>query len=800
MRNLVKNKTTKRPWGRTALLSGTAVVTLLAVPAHAQNQAEASTVNSSDRDVIIVTATRRAESISDVPYNISAISGDTIEAAKTFDSAELLRAIPGVGIVDRGARSAGTVNQVRIRGLNVDGNALGDYSVSSVASVSTYINDTPIFANFLLKDLERVEVLRGPQGTLYGSGALGGTVRYITRNPVLGEFGGSMSASLSNVDGTSKLGYSLDGVLNFPLGETAALRVVGSWTDYPGITDYVNVYELDANGIPVAPNGVLAPDAKYRVAKDADTVEQWMVRATLLWEPSDAVSIKALYTHQDDDIGSRRAQTVNSDGFGRPYQRYEQGSVQLEPATSNDDMAALEVNVDLGFATLTSSSSYYDREGDSVSENTGFYAKAGFLSFYYNYPRPMASAVRSYKDEAFVQELRLVSDTKGPLDFIVGGFYRDQKTQSTQQSFLRGFKRWWDTALPAFASSVTGDKDFDYRRDEKFEEMALFGELTWHATDAIDFTGGVRYFDNKSKNTTFIDLPLYAGAFTPTTAFFQTSENDVLFKGNASWQFGRRDRLYATISEGYRRGGTNAVPLTGTFAENPGWQTYDADNVVNYEVGVKGQRAGIVYDISLYYVDWKNPQLNTATTNWGFFAVQNGDSARTKGIEAQIDGYISKRLHYTLGYTFTDAELTADFFAPDNSVTPVAVKGARLPGAPKHMINWALDYTMPVSNNWSLYTRLDGNYQSSSRNSVGVSPTFNVPLAGFSIWNAVATLSNKSFSASLWVKNIFNEEGITGVYTEAYMGTSPAQGYFGNANKQLISLPRTIGATATFNF
>ena len=792
----------KRKWVIMSLLSGTAMTLGLSDAALAQAEGQESTKDGAtqERNIIVVTATRREESIVDVPYNISAVSGDTIESAKTFDSAELLRSVPGVGVVDRGARNAGTINQVRIRGLNVDGNGLGDYSVSSVASVSTYLNDTPIFANFLLRDLERVEVLRGPQGTLYGSGALGGTVRYITRDPVLGEFGGSINGSLSNVDGTSKFGYSLDGVLNVPLGDTLALRVVGSWGDYPGITDYVNVYELDADGIPVAPNGILAPDAQYRVAKDADTVEQWMVRATLLWEPSDTVSVKALYTHQDDDVGGRRAQTVNSDGFGRPYQRYEQGSIQLEPAQSNDDMGALEINVDLGFATLTSSSSYYDREGDSISENTGFYAQAGFLGFYYNYPRPMASAVRSYADEAFVQELRLVSDTEGPLDFIVGGFYRDQKTQSTQQSYLRGFKRWYDAAFPAFAAFVTGDQDFDYRRDEKFEELAVYGELTWHATDTLDLTGGVRYFDNKSENTTFIDLPLFTGVFTPTTAFFETSENDVLFKGNVSWQFGQRDRLYATISEGYRRGGTNAVPLTGTFAENPNWQTYDADNVVNYEIGVKGQRAGIVYDLSLYYVDWKNPQLNTATTNWGFFAVQNGDSARTMGLEAQVDGYIGDRFHYTVGYTYTDAELTSDFFAPDNIVTPIALDGTRLPGAPKHMLNWALDYTAPVSDSWSLYTRLDGNYQSSSRNGVGVSPTFNVPLEGFSIWNAVVSLSNENLTGSLWVKNIFNEEGITGVFTEAYMGTAPAIGYFGNANKQLISLPRTIGVSATYKF
>ncbi|MEM8696681.1 MAG: TonB-dependent receptor [Pseudomonadota bacterium] len=760
----------------------------------------AAAQTSQGRNVIVVTATRREENITDVPYNISAVSGDTIEAARIYDEAELLRSVPGVSVVDRGPRSSGTLNQVRIRGLSVDGNGLGDYAVSSVASVSTYINDTPIFANFLLRDLERVEVLRGPQGTLYGSGSLGGTVRYITRDPVLGEFGGLVSGSLSSVDGSDSIGYTIDGTLNIPLGETLALRLVGSWLDYPGITDYVNVYDLDGEGLPVAPNGVLDPTASYRSVEDADTFEAWMARATLLWEPTDNLSIRAIYAHQSDDAGGRRAQTVNFDGFGREYQRYENGSVQLEPSSRDVDMAALEVNIDLGFATLTSSSSYYDRGGEIVSENTGFYAQAGFLNLYYNYPRPIATANRTYADEAFVQELRLVSNGNETIDYIIGGFYRDQQTSATQISILGGFRRWFDTAFPFAIGAVTGDRDFDYRRDEEFEEIAVFGELTWHVTDRLDLTGGFRYFDNTSRNDTFIDLPLFAGLFTPTNAFFETSENDILFKGNISFELNPRERIYATISEGYRRGGTNAVPLTGTFAEDPAWQTYTSDNVVNYEVGIKGTRGGIVYDVSLFYIDWSDPQLNTATTNWGFFAVQNGSSARTMGLEAQIDGYIGDRFHYNIGYAYVDAELTEDFFAPDNLVTPVALDGARLPGTPEHMINWALDYTAPISNDWSLFARLDGFYQSSTRNGVGVSPTFNVPLEGFSIWNATMTLSNGPFSASLWVKNIFNEEGITGVFTEAYMGTAPALGYFGNANKQLISLPRTFGLTGTFSF
>jgi iron complex outermembrane recepter protein len=780
----------------TLLMTGVSAASLGISVATAQ---EDDTV--SRQKTITVTATRRDESLVDVPYNISAVTGADIEAASILDDAELLRSIPGVAVVDRGARNSGTMNSARIRGLAVDSNGLGDYAVSAVASVSTYVNDTPIFANFLLRDLERVEVLRGPQGTLYGSGSLGGTIRYITRDPDLGEYNGYVSASGSSVEGSESLGFSVDGAFNMPLGDKAALRIVASAGDYPGITDYVNVYELDSSGIPVAPNGILDPAASYKSVEDADTVDVWMGRATLLLEPTDAMSIKIVHTRQSDEVGGRRQSTVGQDGFGNTYGDYENGSIQLEPSSRDINATSLEAEFDLGFATLTSSTSHYDHTGESVSENTGFYAQAGFLSFYYNYPRPMASAVRTFADEAVVQEIRLVSDGGENFDYVVGGFYRKQQLEGTQESFLPGFKNWWDAFLPFAASAVTGDQDFAYRRTENFEEMALFGELTWHASPDLDLTVGARYFDNESENVTFIDLPLYAGAFEPTTASFSASEDDVLFKLNASWHYNDYDMLYGTISEGYRRGGSNAVPLTGSFAEDPRWQLYTPDSVVNYEIGVKGERGDIRYDVSAFLVDWTDPQLNTASTNWGFFTVQNGGEAQSYGLEASLDGYLNDNWHYSLGYAYVNAELTKDFYAPDRPApaAPIALQGAMLPGTPEHQLNWALDYTRDLKD-WSWYSRVDGYYQSETRNGVGVSPTFNVPLDGFAIWNATTTFTRNNTSLSLWMKNITNDDGVTGVFTEAYMGTDPAQGYFGNANKQLISLPRTIGVTVRQNF
>lgn len=782
-----------------SILMATTAVSLSLAASQAMAQTAAKADGPSVVSEIVVTATRREERVLDVPYNISAVSGQAIDQAKVQSSAELLRTVPGVSVVDRGYRNQGVSSSVQIRGLNVDSAILGDYAVSAVAPVSSYVNDTPVYANFALKDVDRVEVLRGPQGTLYGSGSLGGTIRYILRAPQLGEFGGKVSATASKVEGSGGAGWAGDFTVNMPLGEKAALRFTGSVQDYPGLTDYANVYRLDASGVPVAPSGVLSSDAVYERRKDADTVDIWYGRAALRLQPTDWLDLTLSYTQQSDEIGGRRQVTRGRDGFGRPYGDYDNGSIQLEPSSRDVALTALEATVDLGFATLTSSTSSYNHHGESISENTGYYAQNGWLSFYYNFPRPMASAVRSYSDKAFIQELRLVSNADGPIDYVVGAFYAKQKLGATQASYLRGFKRWWDAAFPAFASAVQSDQDFIYNRHEDFTDKALFGELTYHFTDRLQATGGVRWFDNESKSATFMDVPVYTSLSAPTNARFQSSDSKALFKANVSWKFGERGLAYATISEGYRRGGANAVPTIGRYAEDPRWQQYGPDRVVNYEAGLKGISQGITYNAALFYIDWKDIQINTVTPNWGFFVAQNGGQARSMGLEAQIDGRLAG-VHYNLGYTYTDAKLTENTYPPTGGTVPVALKDARLPGAPEHAVTVALDRSAVLSNGVVLTGRLNGYYQSSTRNGVTTSTRINVDLPPFQIWNASATATFDKWSATLFVKNIFNADGVTGRFTESYMGSDPASGYYGSGAKDLITLPRTIGLTLDYAF
>jgi iron complex outermembrane recepter protein len=778
-----------------SILAGTAL------PAGAQTgdpQREARTL-----DEIVVTAARREQSILDVPYNISAISGSEITASQIIDNADLMRSIPGVAVVDRGYRNSGVINGIMIRGLNIDGAALGDYALNTVPTVSTYVNDTPIYANFILKDIERVEVLRGPQGTLYGSGSLGGTVRYIMNAPDPDAFAANVSATLSQTDGSGGLNYGVDAVLNLPISDRAAFRVSAGTVQNDGIIDYVNVYELDAQGIPVAPAGVLEPDQRFRRVKDADDVDIVYGHASLYFEPTDQFHLTLSYRHQSDEIGGRRQQTVGLDGFGEPYRKYENGSIQLEPSSRDVDLAALEADVDLGFATLTSSTSAYRHKGDSISENTGFYAQNGWLgAYYYNYPRPMAQAVRTYKDEAFAQEVRLVSTGDNIVDWVVGIYYRDQDYLSTQQSFLRGFQNWADAAFGPGA--VVSDKDFDYSRDENFKDLGIFGELTYHVSDTFRVSGGLRYYDNESTNDTFMAVGLYTAFNIEDDASFKVSEDGVLFKLNASWDLSDEMMLYGTISEGFRRGGSNAVPLVGTFAEDPGWLRYDSDSVINYELGLKGSTDRLRYSAAIFLVDWDDIQVNTASTNWGFFTAINGDSARTTGLELELDGYLTEALSFSFGYAYVKAELTSDLRAPTAAAPLIAEDGARLPGTPSSTVNLSLTHVSQLAGRFSWTNRLAGYYQSSTRNAINAdlaSPgRFNVKLDGFGLLNWVSTLSRGPWDASLFVRNITNEEGVTGVFTEIYMGTDPAQNYFGNGSKQFLTMPRTIGVGINYRF
>ena len=786
------------PFRKSAIVSALSIAFTgagVVLPAQAQSDGARAT------EVVEITAQGRKDDPLKVPYNISAFGGDDLSQRRIVDQNELLREVAGASVVDRGYRNGGVISGITLRGLSVNGSALGDYQLSAVPTVSTYVNQTPIFANFLIKDLDRVEVLRGPQGTLYGSGSLGGTVRYLTRAPELKTFGGRVEFGFGKVDGSGGLDKSIDLVLNAPVGETAALRVAAGTVRNAGLVDYRNVYVLNAQGAPVAPDGLASNTASTRTQTDADTVDIDYARLALKIQPLQGFQATLTYQQQTDDIGGRRQPTRGNDGAGVPYGRYENGSIQLEPSSRKVELASLEMELDLGFATLTSATSNYEQNGRSLSENTGFYAKNDWLkNFYYNYPRPMAQADRGYGDKGLTQELRLISARGGSFDYLGGVFYMDQDLRATQLSYLRGIQAWCAATL--CPGAFPNENDFNYVRDQQYRETALYGEMTYHVSPALRGTLGLRRYDSKLDNTSSMSIPIWDAfdLFPNQTTRFSQKASGTLLKGNLAYDLAAGQMVYGTVSEGFRHGGSNAVPTTGNFAESANYQSYAPDKNTNVEVGIKGRMGQHRYSLAAYHIDWKNIQVDIATPNWGFFAAQNGGKAVSQGLELELAGALPMGLRYTLSYGYVDAKLKQAIYQANNGTTLLAQEGARLPGSAKNTFSASLEHNQPLSGDWIWTNRINVFAQGPTENSISASPKFNKQWPGFSIWGVASTLSSDRWSVSLFVKNLFNNDGITGGFLESHMGTDPTQNYNGNGSKVFISQPRTVGVAASFEF
>ncbi|MDX1517394.1 MAG: TonB-dependent receptor, partial [Woeseiaceae bacterium] len=359
---------------------------------------------------------------------------------------------------------------------------------------------------------------------------------------------------------------------------------------------------------------------------------------------------------------------------------------------------------------------------------------------------------------------------------------------------------------PRFYAGDLTEIDFEYRRDTAYEELAVYGELTYHVSDVFRLTGGFRWFDNETVNDTILGFPLPPGSSSPAAPQSTDDDDDVLIKLNASWDINANNMLYGTYSEGYRHGGAQAVPSLANGdpfgepnAENI--RTFQSDSVKNYEIGLKGNTDRLLYTISAFHVDWDDPQLNTTSAFFGFFLAANGDEASTQGIELELEGYLGQSMHYRFGYTYVNSELDKDFISPQTG-NVVAPAGSDLPVAPSNTLSVNVDNTWPINANMSFVGALNAYYQSDSENFINQASVLNETFPSFWLLGATASLVGENWTATLYARNLTDEEGTSGSFATGYWSfdTGTFENWYGNGNRQFITQPRTIGLRLSYRF
>lgn len=807
----------------------------------------ASTALAQDLEVVVVTATRRESSVADVPYNISALSDDALSDNRIGEIVDLSRYVAGLSFVDTGPANAGRNNNFTLRGITGDDTANnGGFPTATVAPVSVYIGETPLFLPLQIKDIERVEVLRGPQGTLYGSGSLAGTIRFIPKAPDPSAFSASITVDAGAIaSGSDEWNQGLSGFVNVPLGETAALRVAGGYQHWGGFIDLNNLVQFDDPstalkspiGIPTAadPDNINSGFVLLPERKDANDADIWHVRTSLLWKPTSSLSATLSHFHQEDEVDGRQAAfaafpggvidhipaaenpfSPNTAGpidyptggtVFRPSSEYDLPVYRNDTSSRKTDLFGLELNADLGFASLSSSTSYYEDQQDPILDVSAGIAQA-FGAFYGFIPRLVDIDYTHNNLEGFTQELRLVSSWDKPIDYVVGAFYQNVKTNDSTIQYIPGQTYFDSISVQFSANPDIGDVNFVTRNKTTFNDRALFGELTWHLTQAWQVTGGVRAFWQDFSVETFSQLP-YCGIFCGDNTLGETvvngdsSVSDQIFKFNTSYRLAERHMAYLTYAEGFRRGGANGIPLSGPFAASPALLLYEPDQTKNYEIGVKGQLWRQNYSLAAYYVDWENLQVNDSAAAGGYDLVANGTQARSQGIELEVSGRITTGLSYSLSYAFIDAEINDSFEVLDTSFgDTVAIistqKGDPLPNSSRNSGSVSLDYThdLPWLPGWNLTWHTNGSYRSDANSGlVSLIPGDPQPftIKAFSVWSASVSLRNdRNVGASLYVDNVFDDRAVTGGVESANVG--PRGRYY------FVGRPRTVGLQLTYDF
>ncbi len=758
----------------TTVLSSAMILATAATPAWSQDSA------SFGLEEIVVTAQKRAQALQDVPMSITALTGASLERAGVAQFEDFARSVPSLSFHSSGAGRQKLV----IRGLSTKAGA---------PTVSYYLDETPISAQSgtvrsvtvdpRLFDVDRVEVLRGPQGTLYGASSMGGTVRLISNKPDAHDFSAKIDASLS----TTKQGgenYNINAMANVPIIEDKlAVRLVGYYSDDSGYIDrYVGAFPLDNDP-------ATFPDYKnlgtaYKRNKDVNDQTTKGARLVVRLQPTENLEIMP-------SVYAQRIKMNGSPTYDNPPGADHLGQFRIQdvPEVYNDEWVLynLTMKYQMGdWAELMSSSSYFDRkskQAEDVTELVEYYFPFGVFV-----PAPITE---SLPVKEFTQEIRLTSTHGGPFQWIIGGYYNRNKDKWMNDMIVTGWSDAVGDWTGIFGPSFAENNFYTGRTDRKTRQFALFADATYNITPEWAVSGGIRWFNLKSDFTR-----MATGVFNGGDDLFSgdASEKGTTFRVLTSYEVTDEVLVYGTISKGFRPGAPNTGVPTAVCAgdlaalgltEAP--TQYDADSVINYEVGAKTRTMDgrLTINGSLYYIDWKDvQQLNFL--GCGFRFTDNAGGAVSKGVEIEISAHITEQFQLSAGFGYNDATLSV------NAPSLGGVKGDRLQDAPKWTASASADYTYPAfADNQGF---LHGSVQYVG-NSIS---TFNENnpadrRAGYALVNARAGIRSDSWEAALYVNNLFNKY--------ANLGTTDSIGApIPGLQRITTNRPRTIGINVKKDF
>jgi outer membrane receptor protein involved in Fe transport len=723
---------------------------------------------------IIVTAQKREQTLMEIPQSVTVLDGELLARQQADNFKDYLALIPGLSL------ETGAPGQTRItlRGINTGGVAttVGVYADEVPFGSSTGLaNGAVLSGEFDTFDVARLEVLRGPQGTLYGASSLGGVLRLVTNPPSMESFEARVQAGVEDVELTDDIGWSAKGMINLPVSDSFALRASGFYRFDDG---FIN--SIGNNPIPSLLDPTINIVQGTRVAENINEHKTFGGRVSGLFDAGEGLSVRLTALLQN--IENRASDTFEGDPdtYAPLYGGLVTSQYHAEPNDLEYRILSGTVDWDIGAGSLLSSTSYGTFEHDFQADIALTFGPTATFVFGDPTNRPLSVIqLQVTSTDKFTQEFRFTSPDDESFEWLVGAFYTREESEIDQDFFM--VEAGTDVIaedLPLFARGLI---------PSDYEEYAAFGNATWYLADRFDLTFGARASRNDQAASQLLDLSSLGGGVV-TFDEVGSSENVFTWSVAPRFQFDDGSAVYARIATGYRPGGPNVLP-PGAPPETPA--SYDADRLTSYEIGLKGDWLDnrLSLDAAAYWLDWEDIQLFAQVANVGFNA--NGGTAVSKGVEFTAMARPSDNLTFSLNGAWTDAYLTQD--------TPPVVGGLDgdpLPWVPEWTTTVGVDYEWSIGGDMTAWVGGDLSYTGERTADFGFRDATGAlrELSSYETVDLRAGIDTGRWSLEAYAQNLTDERGITSIG-----GYDPTGVPNGAATVSIIR-PRAVGLTVGVEF